>query len=142
MGGLGDRRIAASAIVTIVAVAFLACGEGRLPANTAARPPGQGWFCWRNSRIRGSSSCQRTKDACEASRKKAVAGKEGEAAALYTDCDAQPSAGCFTHKNGSGGDAWYCAASYDDCESIARTVSRDPEHAAEYDEMSACAAWE
>jgi hypothetical protein len=138
MGGSGAARAARA----IVVIALLACGESRPPPKTAARPAGNGWFCWRNTRLRGSSSCQRTKDACEASRKKAVGGKEGEGAALYSDCDAQPSAGCFTHKTSAGGDTWYCAATYDDCESIARTLSRDPEHAAEFDGMSACESWE
>ena len=138
MGGSGWARAACA----IFAIALFACEEGRPPPNTAARPTGKGWFCWRNTRIKGSSSCQRTKDECEASRKKAVAGKEGEAVALYGECDPQPSAGCFTHKKTAGGDGWYCAASYDDCESIARTLSRDPEHAADYDGMSACEAWE
>src|SRR5260221_13158736 len=145
MGGYGLAR-AACAIVSIALLALLSsvegCGESRLPAKTASRPDGKGWFCWRNTRLRGSSSCQRTKESCEASRKKAVSGKEGEALALYSDCEPQPSAGCFTHKTSNGADAWYCAATYDDCESIARTVSRDPEHASDFDAMSQCEAWD
>ena len=142
MGGTGLARAACAIVAIALLVCGNACGESRLPSKTAAHPDGKGWFCWRNSRIRGSSSCQRTKDECESSRKKAVTGKEGEALALYTDCEPQPSAGCFTHKTSTGTDAWYCAATYDDCESIARTVSRDPEHAADFDAMSQCEAWE
>ncbi len=137
---MGGPWLARAACV-LASIAFFACGEGRPPPNAALRPGGAGWFCWRNARIRGSSSCQRTRDACEASRAKAVGGKQGEAAATYSDCAAQPSAGCFTHKTKAGSETWYCAASYDDCESIARTLSRDPEHASEYDGISQCETW-
>ena len=136
MGALRGWRVAAWAF------ALAACGESRLPPKVAARPDGQGWFCWHNKRTKHSSSCQRTQDACEGSRRKALAGKSPSEATAYDECVPQGSAGCFTHKDATGAEAWYCAANYEDCESTARTLGRDPEHAADFQDMSQCATWE
>lgn len=141
MAGVAGGRVVFVSLVVAATIAG-ACGESRPPPKVAARPSGQGWFCWRNTRTKGSSSCFRSKGACEGSRKKAVGAKEGEGAAVYTDCDPQPKAGCFTHKTTAGEDGWFCACSYEDCESIARTLSRDPEKAADYDGMSQCEIWD
>jgi hypothetical protein len=128
----------------MVACFAAACGEGRPPPKAALRPAGAGWYCWRNQRSKNSSRCLRTEADCAASRNKAIAegGNKEELLHNYGDCEQETVATCFTHTNAMQKDEWWCAISYDDCESTARTLSRDPDKAASYADLSACASWD
>lgn len=71
-----------------------------------------------------------------------MVGKSTERQRSYGECEQQPNAGCFTHVTAAKSEAWYCASSVSDCEVTARTLSRDPERAADYENISSCESWE
>lgn len=147
MRGVSSWRPAfAAALVSFasfVAAASSGCGEPRKEANAAVRPPGSGWYCWRNQRVPNASRCLRTMDECKGSREgaKAANGKTETSLDTFTECEEEHGAGCFTAVKG-GAEGFTCAQSVNDCESLRRTIERDPDASGKYSSMSGCSQWD
>ncbi len=137
----------ASCFVVSAALVFASasCGEPRKEANAAVRPPGSGWYCWRNQRIPNASRCLRAMEECASSREgaKSANGKSDTSLETFTECQEEPRAGCFTSVRAKNGvESFTCAASVNDCESQRRNIERDPETSGNYASISRCTPWD
>jgi len=128
-------RLARALVVASIAIA---CAPPA--ANSALKPPGSGWSCFRQTAPEPSSACMRTADACASARDAMAKSFPGR---TFSECSRQDRAGCATFYDlQRRRPATYCTASLEDCSRQTEQIRNDPQRSVWYEDITRCETWE